>query len=96
MVDPLDAAIEQFERARDLRDEGDDNAAFDLTTAILATIENVSDESAAVVRAQLAILRAEIATRLYPVERSIELGETAVDLARRARRSEPVLRCSRK
>lgn len=90
----LDDAIAELERARDLRDEGDDHLAFDLTTAILAAIERLTSRAAAVVRAQVAILRAEISTRTHPIERSIEIAETAVDLARLARRSEPVLEAS--
>jgi hypothetical protein len=90
----LDDSIEELERARDLRDDGDDHSAFDLTTAILAAMEPLSSEPAAITRAQVAILRAEISTRTYPVERSIELAIRAVDLARRVRRSEPALEAS--
>lgn len=90
----LDDSIEELERARDLRDAGDDNLAFDLSTAILAAIERLSSETASIVRAQVAILRAEISTRTHPVERSIELAGRAVDFARKARRSEPALEAS--
>ncbi len=90
----LDGAIETFERARDLRDEDDDNSAFDLTTAILASIEKLTSESAAIVRAQVAILRGEISTRTHPIERSIDLAAAAVDRARLVRRGEPALEAS--
>lgn len=90
----LDDSIEELDRARDLRDAGDDNLAFDLTTAILAAIERLASATAAIVRAQVAILRAEIATRTHPVEPSIELALRAVELARKVNRSEPALEAS--
>jgi hypothetical protein len=90
----LDAAIDHLERARDLRDGGDDTGSFEIAGKALASIERLTSDDAALTRAQLAILLAEISTRTHPVEEAIELAEHAVDRARLVRRLEPVLEAS--
>jgi tetratricopeptide (TPR) repeat protein len=87
----LDAAFERFERARDLRDAGNDEEALELIAAALEEIERVQSEDAAIARAQFTITRAEIATRTKAIDEAIALATEAVARARAVRRIEPRL-----
>lgn len=90
----LDAAVERFERASDVRDAGDDDGALELIAAALADIEQLTSNDAAIARAQFEVTRAEIASRVYPTEQAVEIAAVAVDRARLVRRSEPALEAS--
>ncbi len=90
----LDAAVDRYERAIDLRDAGNDDEAFAEIEAALDDIEGIDDPVAAIARARFAISRAEIATRTRETEEAMALARDAVERARLVRKKEPIVLAS--
>jgi len=90
----LDAAVDRYERAIELRDAGNDDEAFAEIEAALADLEGIDDHVAAIARARFAISRSEIATRTRGSDEALALARDAVERARLVRRREPIVLAS--
>ncbi len=90
----LDAAIDDYERALDLRDAGDDKAALEIIEGALGRIETLLSIEAGIARARFAVTRADLATRTTSVDIAIELAADAVALAEQVKRAEPRVQAS--
>jgi hypothetical protein len=90
----LDAAIDQYERATDLREAGQDEQAIALVETALASIEEHFSKESAIARARFAITRADLASRVRSTEDAIVIATDAVERARRVRRDEPLVEAS--
>lgn len=90
----LDAAVDEYERALDLRDAGDHVAALVIVEKALASIEELYSHGAAVARARFAITRADLATRTRSLSEAIAAATDAVTRAQRVARNEPLVEAS--
>jgi tetratricopeptide (TPR) repeat protein len=94
VIDPLDIAIEAYERALAKRDAGDHQAALALVESALEPLEGSLDPEVAVTRARLAITRADLATRVRPGDVAIAIANEAVVRAKQVADAEPLVEAS--